>query len=212
MKLVFRAGVDGDKLPINVFGNPKIPVSWSTLHWVPTDEDWNSRKHFFGLLTIRSFRQPKWIEALYSDFSTLCTPDEGTVYAIVGSPWGEQLCSLKRTLDKAGPDRYMMSGKTLVAELRREQITTLFEEGCWQANRHFLLISRDKIPSWQERLDQYYVTMSFSHDLLENLIAIVANYSEHGIDAISTTLNIDALKEIAEKVSHKLNVPMQVST
>jgi hypothetical protein len=206
MKLVFRSGIGGNDIPIKLSDTSSVPVKWCTLHWVPTEEDW--RKRF---LLFKYYRQPKWIPNLYSEFATLCMPDGGITYAVLSPVWGlAGFDGLRKSLEEAGLHSYEMDGKTLIAELDREHVPMVFEEGSWQVNRLYLFISRQKISDWLERLKETSELRGFNYRLLENLEAIVSNFWEHGIEAVSANMSIDSLRDIAGQVSDKLRVPLEI--
>ncbi len=207
MKLVFWSGIGGNDVPIKLSDLPPVPINWCALHWVPTEEDW--RKRFLGLL--KYYRAPKWIRDLYSDFAILCIPDGGITYAVLSPVWGlGGFDSLRKSLEEAGLHSYEVDGKTLIAELDREHVPMVFGEGSWQMNRLYFFISSRKIPDWPQRLRETLDSNGFNYRLLENLDAIVSNYWEHGIEAVSANLSVDFLRDIAVRVSAKLKVPLEV--
>src|SRR5213594_528133 len=220
MKLVFWAGMNGDELPIKVLGRPTVPISWSKLHWALTEEDWvrptSATGRFFNRLGFRSYRQPKWIPQLYSDFTTLCLPEGGFAHAILSPIWGiGGFLNLLNSLNASRLQSFALSEKgkkreTLIVELQREHVGTMFEDNSWEVGQHFLLISKEKIGDWPERLKSTITAGGFDFDLLNSLEAIVWNYWEHGIEAASTILDIDFFRQTASRVSDRLKVPLEV--
>ena len=207
MKLVFWAGVGGDGVPIKLLDTAKFPLKWCALHWVPTEED--KRRRLLGLL--KYYYPPKWIPDLYSDFTSLCTPDAGIAYAVLNPIWGlGGFDDLRKNLDAVGLHSYEVNEKTLIAELDREHIPMVFKEGSWRVNRLYFFISTQKISDWPQKLRETVDVHGFSYSLLESLEAIVSNYWEHGIEAISTNLCIDSLRVVATRISEKLGVPLEV--
>jgi len=214
MKLVFRPGINGDKMPIRILGRPTVPIKWAKLHWALDAEDWGSRKRFFGLLKVRYYRQPKWMPQLYTDFITLCLPEGGLAYAILSPPVMGGFDELRKSLEASGLQSLVLSekggkGETLIVELRREHIGTVFEDHSYEVGQHFFLISRVKISDWPERLKATLAAGGFDFDLLNSVEAIVCNYWEHGIEATSTVLDIDFFRETAGRVSDRLKVSLE---
>ena len=217
MKLVFWEGIGGDNMPIKLLGTPTVPANWCAIHWAPTEEDWSPRRRFLRRLGFGYFRGPKWIADLYADFATLCMPEGGVAYAVLSPVWGiGGFDALRKKLDTSGLQSYVLprdsrgSRDTLIAELHKEHIGMVFEENSWQVGRHYLLVSRQSIADWRERLQKAHDQKGFDYDLLNRLEVFVSNYHEHGIEAISMTMTIDTLRSIARQVSDKLRVPMEI--
>jgi hypothetical protein len=221
MKLVFWAGIGGDNIPVRPLGTSSVPVNWCALHWAPTEEDWGPRGRAFRWvrrLGFGHFMEPKWVRDLYTDFTTLCLPEGGFIYAVLDLTLGiGNFYDLQESLNEKGLCSFVVSEEgrrreapVLVAELHREHVKMVFEDNTWAVGRHFFFISRKEIPAWAEQLKESVHTHGFNYELLNSMVCVLCNFYEHGIEATSTVMTIEALRDIASRVSDRLNVPMEI--
>jgi len=142
-------------------------------------------------------------------------PEDGFAYAILSPIWGVGgFHHLRNSLHASRLQSFALSEKgkkreTLIVELQREHVGTMFEDNSWEVGQH-LLISKEKIGDWPERLKSTITAGGFDFDLLNSLEAIVCNYWEHGIEAASTILDIEFFRQTASRVSDRLKVPLEV--
>jgi len=144
-------------------------------------------------------------------------PEGGFAYIILSPIWGiGQFDTLRNSLEMSGFRSFVVSEKrrkeTLFAQVQREHIEMVFKGNSWQVGQHFILISREKISDWAEPLKESYESHGFDYDLLNRLECIVSNYWEHGIEATSAVMSIESLREIASRVSDRLNIPMEIES
>lgn len=216
-------------MPIKFSGPSIAPVNWGKLHWAPEKEDYkqlgSAIGRFFYRLGFRSYQEPKWVPQLYNRFTSLCIPESGYAYAVLSPVWNiGGFDDLRSSLDALGLQSLVVPWKgrkrdTLIAEIRKEQVPTVFDEGSWPISQHYFFVTKDRTPDMLQQLKESFEYRGVNSDiefhgvnyeLLAKVKSVVCNYYEHGIEAASISMNTDDFRNLASLVSRELNVAMEV--
>jgi hypothetical protein len=95
----------------------------------------------------------------------------------------------------------------------REEITGLYQRYSWDLlmGGPPFLVSRDPLPDWKAQLrPSRFSGWKITKSLLDRIYFVLFNHYDHGFEIVGRSFNPDTLQAVAEEVSRKYDLPLQI--
>ncbi len=94
-----------------------------------------------------------------------------------------------------------------------EQITGLYQRYAWDLlmGGPPFLVSKDPLPDWKGQLrGGRFSGWKITKSLLDRIYFVLFNHYDHGFEIVGRSFNPDTLQAVAEEVSGKYDLPLQI--
>ena len=191
-----------------------------SVDWPKSDRSvvWTSLFYWLGAADI-------W-DSIVSGISSRCIPQGSIVYArLVRLDYAnERTIRRDPLLTNPKPEsgwknkvkslmRYTFPTGNFFVQTSREQITGLYQRYCWDLliGKQPFLVSKDPLPDWKGQLrGGRFSGWKITKSLLDRICFVLFNHYDHGFKIVGRSFNPDTLQAVAEEVSGKYDLPLQI--